>query len=89
MVDVPLPVSFPESVSVASDCLVPANGLADELAWSAAVCEGVIVLSAEVVSVDAVNDDESCACTVLPGITAVELLVADVTGSVVLSAVLD
>lgn len=80
-----MPISCRGAISVASGS---ANGLADELALFAVVCEGVNEVSIDEVSVVPVNDDKSCVFAVLPGIAAVELLVADVTESVVLSAVL-
>ena len=81
-----MPISFHGAISVAS---VPANASADELALFAVVREGVNVVGIEVASVVPVTDDKSCDSAVLSGIAAVELLVADVTESVVLSAVLD
>ena len=71
-------ISFHGAISLAS---VPANGLADELALFAAVREGVNVVSIELASVVPVNDDKSCVSAVLPGIAAVELLVADIVES--------
>ena len=55
----PLPISFSLAITIASDCLAPANGLADEVVLCATVREGVNVGSTEVAWVVPAKDVES------------------------------